>query len=134
MHDGTGRLGFGCRQADQGGPSEAPGYADRAIISARMKTFGRTFPFAPKSSRDLRIGDYWVVMLANGTLACLQVTDLKATGVGALKTLVAGVLDWRGSSLPEPASIRGARVLTQGLTRIEAFTDLRNSQILGNCT
>lgn len=94
----------------------------------------RSFPFTPKSSRDLRIGDYWVTSLDDGTLACFQVTDLKAAGAGALKTLVVGVIDWRGTAPPAPADLRSRRVLVQGLTRIEAFADGRNSQILGNCT
>src|SRR5215472_14788339 len=91
----------------------------------------RTFPLRPRSSRDLMIGDFWAVPLSDGTFGCLQVTDLKTSGTASLKTLVAGVIDWRGPTPPQVSDLEGRRVLAQGLTRIEAFTTL-GAQILGN--
>ncbi len=91
----------------------------------------REFPLSPRSVRDLRVGDFWAVTLSDGTLGCLQVTDLRKSGPGALKSLIAGVLDWRGSSQPTHHELAGRRVLIQGLTRIEAFTKT-GSQIVGN--
>jgi hypothetical protein len=100
----------------------ATGYGDTVQL--------RTFPLIPRSARDLRIGDFWTVPLSDGTLGCLQVTDLKKSGSGSLKTLVAGIIDWRGSSPPSEQDLSGRRILAQGLTRIEAFTEM-GSQILG---
>ncbi len=91
----------------------------------------RTYPLSPRSSRDLTIGDFWAVPLSDGTFGCLQVTELKTSGSGSLKTLVAGVIDWRGSTPPQESDLVGRRVLAQGLTRIEAFTKV-GAQILGN--
>lgn len=48
-----------------------------------------------------------------------------------MKSLIAGVVDWRGSTQPAHLDLSGRRVLIQGLTRIEAFTKT-GSQILGN--
>jgi hypothetical protein len=61
----------------------------------------------------------------------LQVTDLKKSGSGSLKSLVAGIVDWRGSSPPSEQDLAGRRILAQGLTRIEAFTEM-GSQVIGN--
>ena len=91
----------------------------------------RQFPLSPKSARDLRIGDFWAVPLSDGTFGCLQVTDLLKSGSGSLKTLVAGVIDWQGRLPPAAYDLAGRRVLAQGLTRIEVFTEV-GSQILGN--
>jgi hypothetical protein len=91
----------------------------------------RKFPLSPTSARDLRVGDFWAVTLSDGTLGCLQVTDLRKSGRGTLKLLIAGVVDWRGSHQPNHLELSGRRVLIQGLTRIEAFTKT-GSQILGN--
>jgi len=91
----------------------------------------RIFPLIPRSARDLRIGDFWTIPLSDGTYGCLQVTDLKKSGSGSLKTLVAGIVDWRGSLPPSEQDLAGRRILSQGLTRIEAFTEM-GSQVLGN--
>jgi len=91
----------------------------------------RKYPLSPRSSRDLRIGDFWAVPLSDGTFGCLQVRDLKTSGSGSLKTLVAAVIDWRGSIPPQESGLVGRRFLAQGLTRIEAFTKV-GAQILGN--
>ena len=91
----------------------------------------REFPLSPRSSRDLRIGDFWSVALADGSLGCLQVIDLTSSGPGTLKTLVAGVVDWRGQSPPTTSELAGRRIIDVGLTRIEAFTKI-GSQVLGN--
>jgi hypothetical protein len=48
-----------------------------------------------------------------------------------LKTLIAGVVDWDGSAPPRDSALHGRRVLAQGLTRIEAFTET-GAEVLGN--
>src|SRR5437879_6687563 len=86
---------------------------------------------SPRSSRGLRMGDYWTVPLSDGTFGCLLVTDLKQSGPGSLKTLVAGVVDWRDATRPSESDLVGRRVLEQGLTRIEAVTEV-GSTVMGN--
>src|SRR2546428_4812632 len=91
----------------------------------------RTYPLSPRSSRDLRIGDYWTVPLSDGTFGCLLVTDLKQSGPGSLKTLVAGGGDWRDATPPSESHLVRRRGLEQGLTPIEAFTQV-GSRVIGN--
>lgn len=100
-------------------------------VMGKVSVMERTYPLSPRSSRDLRIGDYWTVPLSDGTFVCLQVTDLQQSGPGSLKTLVAGVVDWRDATLPNESDLVGRRVLEQGLTRIEAFTEV-GSRVIGN--
>lgn len=91
----------------------------------------RVFPLAPRSVADLEIGDYWIVSLPSGGFGALQVRDLQRTGRGAKTAFVAGVVDWRGHEPPEPEELAGRRVLAQGLTRIEVFTQ-GGATIVGN--
>lgn len=83
----------------------------------------RSFPFTPRSVAELEIGDFWTVALPSGGLGVLQVRDLKRSGPGARTAFVAGVVEWRGDAQPQAADLRGRRVVAQGLTRIEAFTE-----------
>ena len=69
--------------------------------------------------------------LSDGSVGCLQVTDLKKSGVGSLKTFIAGVVDWQGAAAPGESDLFGRRVLAQGLTGIEAFTET-GAAVLGN--
>ena len=91
----------------------------------------RVFPLSPRSTRDLEVGDYWVVPLSDGSFGACLVTDLKRSGPGALSSMVVGVVDWRGDAEPAAADLAGRRVLAQGLTRVEVFTE-GGAQILGN--
>jgi hypothetical protein len=91
----------------------------------------RAFPLSPRSSRDLEVGDYWAVPLPDGSFGACQVSDLKRSGVGALKTLVVGVIDWRGNAEPTVPELAGRRILAQGLTRIEMFTK-GGAQVIGS--
>jgi hypothetical protein len=90
----------------------------------------RTFPFIPKSSRDLQLGDFWAVRLSDGRFGCAIVTDLKPSGVASRKSLVAGLVDWVGVSPPTHDAATG-EIFAQGLTGIEAIS-ATGSKILGN--
>jgi hypothetical protein len=93
----------------------------------------RSFPFTPRSVADLEVGDFWTVTLPSGGLGLLQVRDVKRSGPGARSAFVAGVVDWRGDEQPQATDLQGRRVLAQGLTRIEAFTEGR-AAVVGNTT
>jgi len=90
----------------------------------------RAFPFVPKSSRDLQLGDFWAVSLNDGRFGCAVVTDLKSSGVASRKNLIVGLVDWIGPVPPTKAEAAG-EIFAQGLTRIEAIT-ATGSSILGN--
>jgi hypothetical protein len=91
----------------------------------------RTFPLAPRSVADLEIGDFFCVPRVRGGLAVLQVRDLSRSGPGARTAFVVGVIDWQGDNPPTTAELRDCRVLAQGLTRIEVFTN-GGATVLGN--
>jgi hypothetical protein len=80
---------------------------------------------------QLEIGDFWTVALSSGNVGVLQVRDVIRAGPGARKSFVAGVVDWRGSTTPTAADLRGRRVLAQGRTSIAVFTE-GGAQILGH--
>jgi len=92
---------------------------------------GRAFPLSPGSTRDLEVGDFWAVALADGTFGACQVTDLKRAGIGARTTLVAGVLDWSGAEPPTTETLSGVALLAQGLVGVEVFTK-GGATIIGN--
>lgn len=79
------------------------------------------------------MGDFWTTRLPSGDLGVLQVRDLKRNGPGARSAFVAGVIDWRGDETPNADSLRGCRVLAQGLTRVEVFTQ-GAAVVVGNTT
>ena len=81
----------------------------------------RTFPFSPRSTVVLEVGDLIAVPCEPGW-ACLQVTDLKGRGPGARTVFVAGVLPWRGDEPPTCDEVKGLRATEQGLVPIEVFT------------
>ncbi len=91
----------------------------------------RAFPISPLTTKDLEIGDFWAVDLADGAFGVCQVTDLIRSGPGSRSSLVAGVLDWSGAALPTTALLRGRPVLAQGLVGIELFTE-SGATVLGN--
>lgn len=60
----------------------------------------RSFPFSPRSTATLEVGDLIAVPREPSGWACLQVADLNRRGPGARTTFVAGVLRWRGEGWP----------------------------------
>jgi hypothetical protein len=81
----------------------------------------RTFPFIPRNTKQLELGDLIAVPIDSLGWGCLQVTDLKTEGPGSQSVFVAGVLPWRGANQPEPEDIAGLSVVEQGLTGKELF-------------
>lgn len=88
-----------------------------------MTPTARQLPLSPKTCTELQVGDLIPVHLSSGEWGCLQVTDLKRTGPGSLKSLVVGVLPWRGARRPTAADVEGLAVVVQALTGIEIFTE-----------
>lgn len=90
----------------------------------------RRYPFVPRSTSDLLIGDLFAVALKAGDQAVLQVRGLKTSGSGAHTHFVAGVVDWRAPQLPIGHDLRGRRVLAEGVLRFEVFAPGR-AEIFG---
>lgn len=81
----------------------------------------RTFPYSPRSTATLRIGDL-VAIPDGGRWAVIQVAFLQASGPGARTTFGAGILPWGGPDLPTAADVAGLGFIERGLTGIELFT------------
>ncbi len=90
----------------------------------------RTFPFTPRSARELRIGDIISVPVGEAW-GCLQVADVLES------VQVRGRISSRLSSHmtagePYGRDGSGTPILQQGLTRVEMFTEGR-LEVVGNC-
>jgi hypothetical protein len=72
----------------------------------------QTFPFVPKSSTVLHAGHFWGIALSEGRFACGRVIESPAPASRTL--LLAGLLDWVGTSAPTAESIAGAKCIAQG--------------------
>ncbi|WP_130413730.1 hypothetical protein [Xylanimonas ulmi] len=86
-----------------------------------MAEVERVFPFSPRSSRSLRVGDLIGVPLEDGSWACLQVTVLLPSGPGSASSFVVTPLPWRGQSPPVEATVAGVVPTEHGLTHIDLF-------------
>lgn len=82
----------------------------------------RNFPFSPRTTTKLELGDLVAVPRDDGRWGCLQVTDLTRSGTGSRTSLVVGVLPWVGESPPRSQDIHGLTITEQGLTSVEVFT------------
>ena len=92
----------------------------------------RSFPFTPRSMRELERGDVIGVHCEPDGWVCLQVVDLARSGPGSRTTFVVGVLPWSSTqSPPTPAAVAGLDATDQGLTRVELFTK-GQAQVFGN--
>ena len=96
-----------------------------------VRVSDRPFPMSPRSTRDLRIGDFWAVSLADGDYGACQVVDLRSTGPGSRMTFVVGLVRWRGGALPDDVALLGTQVERVGVCPVEVFAEMA-SPILGN--
>lgn len=83
----------------------------------------RDFPFSPRTTSKLELGDLVAVPGDDGRWRCLQVTDLMRSGPGSRSSLVVGPLPWVGDHPPRRDDVQGFAVTQQGLTTIELFTE-----------
>ncbi len=91
-----------------------------------------SYPFKPKSSANLRPGDFWALPLAGGKYGCGRVIALKPkTGTGSRSMLLAGLMNWVGSSLPTKEELAGCTTLAQGQIHLRSILET-GGEILGN--
>ena len=92
----------------------------------------RQFPNIPKSTKGLRLGDFWAIPLDGGEFACGRVIALDIrSGKQDLRTFLAGLLDWVSDSPPTFEAIAGAQTVKQGGAHIRTILATGGS-ILGN--
>lgn len=82
-----------------------------------------SYPFVPRSTRDLRPGQFWAVPLSDGRFACGRVAQLGGTQVPApTRCFFAALQDWIGESPPTAEALAGGRILRWGVMHIRAIT------------
>jgi len=92
----------------------------------------RTFPFSPRSTLLLELGDLIAVPRERSGWACLQVVDLNRGGPGSRTTFVAGVLPWYGEASPTKGDTDGLAAIEHGLVPVELFTE-GGLQVVDQC-
>ena len=89
------------------------------------------YPFTPKSTAQLRPGQFWAVPLSDGRFACGRVLQLGGSEVPTKsRAFFGGLHAWVGTHEPNAAAIEGASFLDFGAMHIRAITEL-GGQVLG---
>jgi len=91
------------------------------------------YPFVPKSTTSLISGQFWGILLSNGTYACGRVLAVcpKADGRPHSRHFMAGLLAWHSGKPPTGANIAGHSVLQQGAAHIKTIVRT-GGQIIGH--
>jgi hypothetical protein len=91
-----------------------------------------SYPFKPKSATNLSPGDFWALPLSDGKYGCGRVIALKpSSGTGSRSMLLAGLMNWVGSSLPTTEGLAGYATLAQGQIHLRSIWE-SGGEILGN--
>jgi len=89
------------------------------------------YPFVPKSTAKLSVGDFWPVPLFDGSYASGIVLQKAPRGTaGERVSFCGGLLDWHGRSPPGPSDLANCPLLAQGYMHILAITSF--GSVLGN--
>ncbi len=117
----------------------APGLAScrRRPLSSNVRPHKRRplmspYPFKPKSTANLRPGDFWALPLAAGSYGCGRVIALKPkSGTGSRSMLLAGLMNWTGRSLPTSKELAGCTTVAQGQVHLRCIWE-SGGEVLGN--
>jgi hypothetical protein len=91
-----------------------------------------SYPFKPKSSANLRQGDFWALPLDAGKFGCGRVISLKPkTGTGSRSMLLAGLMNWVGDKPPTSEEIAGCTTIAQGQIHLRSIWET-GGEVLGN--
>lgn len=86
------------------------------------------YPFVPKTTAHVRVGDFWAIPLRRGGwYACGQVLYVPEGRVN----VVVGLLDWCEPDLPTADAIAGAPILDWNAVHIKSIR-LTGGPLLGN--
>jgi hypothetical protein len=89
------------------------------------------YPFVPKSTVNLRVGDFWSLPLSDGSYAAGIVLQKAPSGtIGARVTFCGGLLNWNGRSTPELEDLANGALLAQGYMHILSIANF--GPVLGN--
>lgn len=93
----------------------------------------KKYPYVPKSTTKMCVGDYWPIRLKNGKYACGIVVSILVNENGKRNTrsFLAGLLDWTGSVPPSAKLLSGAKLVRVGFVHIKTIT-VPGASIEGN--
>lgn len=92
-------------------------------------TENRSLPFIPRTTSQVKPGDFWAIPLRRGGwYACGRVLWKGASRV----QLAVGLMDWCEPEPPTASSISGRDILAYGIVHIKSV-ELTGGPILGNC-
>jgi hypothetical protein len=81
------------------------------------------YPFQPKSTANLKPGQYWAVPLPSGKFACGRILQLNATEIPSKsRAFFGGLLEWLGNQPPTSEDIAGCPLIAFGNMHIKAIT------------
>jgi hypothetical protein len=87
------------------------------------------YPFIPRSTTHLRVGDFWAIPLRRGGwFACGRVLCLLPSRTRVLM----GLMDWCEPTIPTAESLRGCTVLNCGAGHVTLSLTQAGRPILGN--
>jgi hypothetical protein len=86
-----------------------------------------TYPFVPKSTAHMRVGQIWAVPLSNGRYGCGYVVALDPS---RRRMFVAGLIDWFGDAPPTASQLVGHRVIEHAKAHLKTITE-QGGEILG---
>ena len=84
------------------------------------------FPYIPKTTRELKPGDFWEIPLDGGGYACGRVVQLSidpASGRRDRVGFLAGLMDWFGLELPNERTIAKKRIIAQGNVHVKTVRE-----------
>jgi hypothetical protein len=92
----------------------------------------KMYPYSPKSTAQMKPGQFWGIHLHDGTFACGVVLAARLTPEGKRdsRQFLAGLLNWRGNQLPSSDAITGCPVVAHGFAHIRTITE-NGADILG---
>ncbi|MES2658479.1 MAG: hypothetical protein V4689_07665 [Verrucomicrobiota bacterium] len=78
------------------------------------------YPFQPKSTANLRAGQFWPIRLPDGGFACGMVLDVVKD---SKREFLAGLIDWHGPAEPIEAEIGGQPLVAQGIGHVKMILE-----------
>jgi len=88
----------------------------------------KKYPFVPRSNRQLSVGDFWSIPLADGRFACGRVLEIQPDDTWAIW---AGLLDWVGTDPPTFDAIAGRKTVEEGQMHVISIKSVAG-RVLGH--
>jgi hypothetical protein len=83
-----------------------------------------SYPLVPKSTKNLRPGQFWAVPLRDGRYGCGRVLQVGGTEIPTpTRAFFGGLHDWISSTLPTAASVLGSQFTAFGVMHVRAITE-----------